>query len=449
MRNTYSKFKLKSKLQIYVTILITLFTFLILITNSVLYAQAENEFVLGCFITLRGEITCSDTSVAPTLTKISIYDANKTSTLVKEVIVQGGSYEINLDPGIYCIYYASEGYSTYVSNEITVTRASVYTNDIVFQKPEEASRPVSVVFTITDKNGVPFSNCEAFINMHKDYVSYIPNASWRGRTDTNGRCVLNVDLIEGKYTVSVFYSNKNYLAEAILEKSTAEILNDSYVQGSYYHIPVKIDCILPIDTMPKTAVLPDDVYFENGIFNSKYVGDDFDFNSCGILRGPFDDVYWGIIYGDAKEYIDAGLGFQAIGTNAEPWIIEDGELVHKQTVFGTSDESTSKIYLPIDLEEYDVAKYGPCLNITMELSGFHGKYEDGIHNRLWYIKYPAEGRIDALETGYIGPCEETNGYIDAYRGLVPNDETLVNFISFRIESYEEVRIKKIWITNSK
>ena len=109
MQNTYSKITVRSRISIYVSILIALFTFQILISNLVLYAQAGNDFVLGCFITLRGEITCSDTGAAPSHTKISVFNANDTTALVKEMIVQDGTYELNLDPGVYCIHFESDG----------------------------------------------------------------------------------------------------------------------------------------------------------------------------------------------------------------------------------------------------------------------------------------------------------------------------------------------------
>ena len=86
---------------------------MLFIMSPAQYVQAGDDIVvLGCFITLRGEITCSDTGMAPEQTKISVFDANSSATLVKEVVVQGGTYELNLEPGNYRVYFASEGYTT-------------------------------------------------------------------------------------------------------------------------------------------------------------------------------------------------------------------------------------------------------------------------------------------------------------------------------------------------
>ncbi len=84
-----------------------------------------------------GEVICSDTGKAPEKTRISIFDANSPTTLVKEVDISEGIYNINLAPGEYCIYYATDGYITIVSDNVKVLNNSVYINDVVLSPTEK------------------------------------------------------------------------------------------------------------------------------------------------------------------------------------------------------------------------------------------------------------------------------------------------------------------------
>ena len=391
----------------------------------------SNEYINGSKITLYSgwDATEDATPVmvaADDISKIYAYRYN------------GGWMEIQTTPGCYTVKIEKVGYETEYRN--VLIHESMYPYIVRMHKAEEPELKTNLVISLKDQLGNPYVNYNVvmskYVNGHFQYWYGLP-------TDSKGRRVVNTDLPEGQYRLHVYDENDSKIGDIdiVWDKSKAELVDDGFLPNKYYNIEVQLE--------RKVAVLPDDVYFENGMFNSKYVGESFDFNSCGIIRGKFYDVYWGIVYGDAKEYIDAGQGFQALGTNAEPWVIENGELARKQSVLGTDDENTSKIYLPIHLNPEEIAQHGAWLNITMQLSGFHGEYEDGIHNRFCYIKNPDIGRIDALETGYIGPCAETDGYVNARRYLVPDEENLTDFISFSIESYEEVRIKKIWITNAK
>ena len=197
MRNTYSKFKLKSKLQLYITILITLFTFQILITNSVLYAQAGNDYSLGCFITLRGEIICSDTGRAPEKTKITVYDANTISSPIKEIVVYGGTYELNLDPGEYRVYFSSDGYQTSFTDKIIISRQSVYVYDVALTGADFDVQG-NLHITVVDESGyaVPYADvliCHMSSRSHKSYAD-VTNESvdpcgflMKARTDNRGR----------------------------------------------------------------------------------------------------------------------------------------------------------------------------------------------------------------------------------------------------------------------
>lgn len=102
------------------------FSIILSLMVPVQYAHAEDDAVLGCFITLTGKITFSNVNVVPQQTKISIFDAYKPTAPVKEVVVQDGKYELNLDPGEYRIFFAAEGYTTHVSEVISVNREKTY-----------------------------------------------------------------------------------------------------------------------------------------------------------------------------------------------------------------------------------------------------------------------------------------------------------------------------------
>ncbi len=211
---------------------------ILFIMSPAQYVHAGDDVViLGCFITLRGEITCSDTGKAPEQTKISVFDANSNTTLVKEVIIHGGTYELNLDPGVYQIHYASEGYSTYISEDISISRESVYVKDVVLQK--ETAVPAKVVFTVTDENSVPFSNCvvslQRYVDNHFQFC--------HGVTDENGRFVIGFELAEASYSLVVYSQDdtRRWHKYDVWDKSTAEVLNDGYVDDVYYHVPITID----------------------------------------------------------------------------------------------------------------------------------------------------------------------------------------------------------------
>ena len=102
-----------------------IFSIILILTAPVEYANAADDAVLGVFITFRGEVVCSDTGKAPEQTKISVFDANSNNALVKEVIIHGGTYELNLDPGVYRIYFSTEGYSTFISDIISINRETL------------------------------------------------------------------------------------------------------------------------------------------------------------------------------------------------------------------------------------------------------------------------------------------------------------------------------------
>ena len=255
MQNTYSKITVRSRISIYVSILIALFTFQILISNLVLYAQAGNDFVLGCFITLRGEITCSDTGAAPSHTKISVFNANDTTALVKEMIVQDGTYELNLDPGVYCIHFESDGYTTYVSNGITISRESVFVEDVILQKE------TSSVSSIASKS-LYASRKEIFQWIVNDGENYAYNFSFEspdiiayrdyGSLDYNVYDTsFNIVETQKLYTWVLYDRNSSFAT------NTFDIFDDNSGHGAYFtmHSGVKYSGFSYYSAIEKTAQL--------------------------------------------------------------------------------------------------------------------------------------------------------------------------------------------------
>ncbi len=199
MQNTYSKKKLKRKILIYATILVSLLAFQFLKSNSALYVQAGNDIILGCFITLRGEITCSDTGKAPEQTKISVFDANSNTTLVKEVIIHGGTYELNLDPGVYRIYFSTEGYSTFISDIISINRETTNEYDIEF-----------IALSDIDYNNTTVYSGQIYVNAINEELGEVlsipavsPATIRLYKNETNELISEQYSDVEGKYSIAL------------------------------------------------------------------------------------------------------------------------------------------------------------------------------------------------------------------------------------------------------
>lgn len=211
---------------------------MLFIMSPAQYVQAGDDIVvLGCFITLRGEITCSDTGMAPEQTKISVFDANSSATLVKEVVVQGGTYELNLEPGNYRVYFASEGYTTKVSEVLTISRETSLVYDVVLAEGT-AQKQGNIVFTLIDEMGAPYSNCELALSYYEDNHRHnITNPLY---TDENGRCLIYWDLVERNYSLSVYdaENNSSWMKSIKWDKADAVVVNDGYLPNEYYNLTI-------------------------------------------------------------------------------------------------------------------------------------------------------------------------------------------------------------------
>ena len=190
-------------------------------------------------------------------------------------------------------------------------------------------------------------------------------------------------------------------------------------------------------------------YFENGVFNPVWVGDNFDYTDSDIVRGSYWDVQYDAMH--YSSYIAAHKVVHAVGNLANPWFIEDGDLVFRQSAFSSFNDNTSEVFLPINLALSQINPYVTRMYVLiMQTDLLNASYKT-THSRHCYYDYPTMDAIEVSSTGQTSPSRVTDGYEDYWCDLFPQIETwsqdIPSYISVYTNGYKEVRIKKIWFTD--
>lgn len=195
--------------------------------------------------------------------------------------------------------------------------------------------------------------------------------------------------------------------------------------------------------------MDENTYFENGVFNPIWVGENFDFNDSGLVR----DSFW-YAEGDARhysQYISARKVVHAVGTSANPWTIEGGELVFRQDAFISYNASSAEVFLPIYLSLSKINPYVSRMYATIMQTDYQSGAEKATLSKHCYYDYPTMDAIEISSTGGISPSRVTEGYEEKWCELFPQIETwsqdVPSYITLYTDGYKEVRIKKIWFTD--
>lgn len=190
-----------------------------------------------------------------------------------------------------------------------------------------------------------------------------------------------------------------------------------------------------IEIINHTTPMPDNVLFENGMFNSLYVGDNFTFPT-DVVRGQFNTI---MLDDRIKPYMINNLPFQAAGELAPLWTIENGMLV--MNLEPSSDNRLQcAVYIPIDLRRFN--NWVSC-GFEISLEGWIGgnavpyfsaqqvtNKETGDHNRLIYQTIGEAGNTSGFETRYIAISKSNIDNLD-YIGIQSS------------QKYSKISIKKI------
>jgi hypothetical protein len=207
-----------------------------------------------------------------------------------------------------------------------------------------------------------------------------------------------------------------------------------------------------------------DMLFCNGNFNSHYVGDGFDLLTCKSFIG--DNALFNVKSGldGATKTMDSGHGMQALGTSANPWMLQKGELVRTQSIFNT--DAWSSIFIPIHLTEEQLTNHKVYINMSVMINGQHKEcpgmnWELKDHTcfscSLYELGPKRYGNDELLRLATdpgISSGTTYNQYVTLRSQLAPyyNDvyskeyHRMPGYIEIQAWLCEEVRINKIWIT---
>lgn len=197
--------------------------------------------------------------------------------------------------------------------------------------------------------------------------------------------------------------------------------------------------------------MPANVYFEDGAFNPVWVGNNFDFTDSKVVKDVFSDAEWAARH--SGSYITARKVIHAVGSAADPWMIENGDLVFKQTAFVSYNESMSEVFLPINLALSQIDPYVTRMYASIMQTDIQSGADNATRSRQCYLDYPTMDALEVSNTGQIGPSRATDGYEENWCELFPTIETWSQdvpcYFSLRADGYKEIRIKKIWFTDLK
>lgn len=195
--------------------------------------------------------------------------------------------------------------------------------------------------------------------------------------------------------------------------------------------------------------LQDNVYFDTGRFNPIYVGENFSFNDSSIHKDSFDESSWSATHDTT--YINAKKVIQALGTNADPWTVQGGDLMCSQSnPFVSYNASTSMVFLPITLAKEKIIPYTTKMYALIKQSGLSSSSSaDNATRMREYLTNDYYGELQSVAVVQVGPRGNTDGYVEYWSSFFPLDYMASDPTYFGIYFYgfSEVCIKKIWFTD--